>query len=114
MAKVMKDEMLVRVKYILCCNFERAQVLADALLEELKDDKGLWYADDVTDGFVPDGKSVVEVGYVTLKDANRLDQKVRQLLSRKLKSYSYDPNYGVSYGSRGGHLTVNPITHAEF
>jgi hypothetical protein len=106
---VKKEERYVEVTYQLCCGFERAEALAGGLEEELKEDDGFWDAKDDTRGWESENQSVVVVGYRTLADANRLDKKVRELLSRKV-DYTYDSNYGIGYGSRGGYMTCNPIT----
>lgn len=109
MPRVTREERYVKVGYELNCGFERAQALARGLTEALKDEPALYDASDDTRGWDPENKSVVVVTYLTLKDANRLDQQVRQLLSRKA-DFTYDPNYGTGYGSVRPYLTVNPIT----
>ena len=109
MPRVTKEERYVEVGYELNCGYERAEALAKDLERELIDEPGLHSASDDTRGWDPENKSVVVVNYLTLKDANRLDQQVRQLLSRKA-DFTYDPNYGNGYGSSRPHLTVNPIT----
>ena len=109
MPHVNKDEVCVKVCYELKCGYERATALANDLNKQLADDKGYHRAEDITNGFVPNHTSYVEVTYMTLKDANRLDETVRKLLSRKV-DFTYTAHAGVSYGSRGGHLSVRSYT----
>ncbi len=109
MPRVSKEERYVTVGYNLKCGFERCEALCKDLEKKLKDDKGFDSAKDSTIGWDGDNDSHAEVCYTTLADANRLDPIVRKLLSRKV-DFTYDPNYGTSYGGRGPTLTVNPIT----
>jgi len=106
---VKKEERYVEVIYQLCCGYKRAEALAGGLEVELKEDPGFWDAKDDTREWEDENQSVVKVGYTTLADANRLDKKVRELLSRKV-DFTYDHNYGTGYGSVCGYLTCNPIT----
>lgn len=108
MPRISKQERYVRVAYELHCGFERAKALADALEKELKDDKGLYSADDDTRGWDV-GCAVVVVDYDTLADAVRLDPVVRMLLSRKV-DFSYESSASTSYGSRGACLHVEATT----
>lgn len=73
----------VIVAYELCCGFERATVLAKALCQALRYDKGLQSADDDSRGWDGERQSLVRVWYRSLADANRLDAKVRCLLADK-------------------------------
>ena len=106
---VKKDARYVKVGYELCCGFERAGALADDVSKILEHDKGFWLADDVTCGWEPDNKALVEVVYVTMADAIRLDAQVRELLSRSV-DFTYEATAGVNYGSRGPTLRVDTKT----
>lgn len=109
MPKVNKLERYVTIGYNLKCGFERCQALCDDLLKVLKDDDGLWEAEDASIGFDGPTDSHAKVTYRTMADAIRLDPVVRRLLSRKA-DFTYDPCYGTSYSGRGPTLTVNPRT----
>lgn len=106
---VKKEARYVRVAYELCCGFERATALAADMCRELKADPGLYAATDDTRGWDGDRMAVIIVDYATLADANRLDAKVRALLSRN-GDFTYAAHYGESYGSRGPSLTVDAST----
>lgn len=105
MPVVKKDESYVNVAYELICGYERATALADDLNRLLHDDKGFSDAKDDTRGF--DRNAIVIVSFATLKDANRLDAKVRELLGRTI-SYTYKAEMHTAYGSRGpeGYVTA--------
>lgn len=93
---VKKQECQVTISYELMCDYKRAEALAQNLEKILHDDDGLNYAKDITCGF--DRNAVVKVGYNSLKDANRLDAKVRSLLALKCNySYRYEPGYVKPY-----------------
>jgi hypothetical protein len=109
MAHVAKDEEYVAVGYCLICGFQRAEALAKYAEDALKEDQGFLQADDETNGFWPDGKSLVVVHYRTLADANRLDPVVRRLLGTTGK-FTYEAHAGTSYGQRGAHLSVRTST----
>lgn len=93
---VKKQEHQVEIQYELMCDYKRAEALAQNLEKILHDDDGLNYAEDVTCGF--DRNAVVKVGYNSLKDANRLDAKVRSLLALKVNYYyKYESGYVKPY-----------------
>ncbi len=109
MPQIRKDEQYVNVGYELCCGYERATALADQMMRELKNEPGIRSAEDKTNGFYPDNRSLIEVTYLTLADANRLDKTVREMLSRKA-DFTYTAHSGVSYGQRGASMTVRTST----
>ena len=93
---VKKQECQVTISYELMCDYQRATALAQNLENILHDDDGLNYAEDITCGF--DRNAVVKVGYNSLKDANRLDAKVRSLLALKVNYYNkYESGYVKPY-----------------
>jgi hypothetical protein len=112
MPRVTKDERYVEVGYELNCGFERATALADDLAKVLKDDDGFFQAKDDTRRWDGDRKSLVVVIYETLADANRLDQKVRQLLSRKT-NFTYEAFETTYYGSTGARSSFEARTTLE-
>ena len=109
---VKKHPRYVVVAYELMCGFERGTALANELYKLLKNDKGFYSAQDDTRGWDGDRMALIKVTYNSLKDAIRLDSFSRKILSQNV-NFSYNPNYGTSYGGRGAHLTVNPITTCE-
>lgn len=109
MPHVNKEERYVDVAYVLKCGFKRAEALANDLYKQMEDEEAIFSVKEDTREWDDERTAIVIVTYLTLKDANRLDAEVRRLLSRKA-NYTYDPNYGEGYGSRGPYLTVNPIT----
>lgn len=97
----------VTVEYRLVCGLERATALMDDLNLQLRDEKGYDYARDTTNGF--DYHMIIAVTYDSLADACRLDQKVRQLLSRKV-AYTYTDHSYTSCSKQGGVLAVRSYT----
>lgn len=78
---VKKQVRSVSVTYELVCRFERACALANDVYEKLEGDPGLLSIKEDSRGW-DFAVSVVIVQYASLEDANRLDEAVRQGLSR--------------------------------
>lgn len=109
MPTVTKEERYVEVGYELNCGFERAEALAQDAYLLLKDTKGFDSAKDDTRGWDGCRKALVVVTYCTLRDAIRLDPKVRDLLSRKV-DFTYNATCHTAYGSRGPTSYVTAAT----
>lgn len=112
MPTVKRAERYVAVAYELCCGYKRAEALIQDMLKHLKDERGVQSAKDDTRGWDGDRMAVAVVYYNTLADANRLDGRVRALLSRNVR-YGYEAQVHTCYGGRGPESYVTARTSLE-